>query len=105
MGADFAHLHVHTEYSLLDGFSRIEKLVKQAKALDMQHLAITDHGAMDGAIEFFKACRSEGINPVIGIEADLTQGMRDHSKHYSDAYHHLLFLSKNNTWNANLAKL
>ncbi len=105
MGADFAHLHVHTEYSLLDGFSRIEKLVKQAKALDMQHLAITDHGAMYGAIEFFKACRSEGINPVIGIEAYLTEDMRDHSKRYSDDYHHLLLLAKNNTGYYNLLKL
>jgi DNA polymerase III subunit alpha len=105
MSAGFAHLHVHTEYSLLDGFSRIEKLVKQAKALDMQHLAITDHGAMYGAIEFFKACRSEGINPVIGIEAYLTEDMRDHSKRYSDDYHHLLLLAKNNTGYYNLLKL
>ena len=105
MSADFAHLHVHSEYSLLDGFSRIEKLVKQAKALDMQHLAITDHGAMYGAIEFFKACRSEGINPVIGIEAYLTEDMRDHSKRYSDDYHHLLLLAKNTTGYYNLLKL
>ena len=105
MSAGFAHLHVHTEYSLLDGFSRIEKLVKQAKALDMQHLAITDHGAMYGAIEFFKACRSEGLNPVIGIEAYLTEDMRDHSKRYSDDYHHLLLLAKNNTGYYNLLKL
>ncbi len=102
MSADFAHLHVHSEYSLLDGFSRIEKLVKQAKALDMQHLAITDHGAMYGAIEFFKACRSEGINPVIGIEAYLTEDMRNHSKRYSDDYHHLLLLAKNTTGYYNL---
>ncbi len=105
MGADFAHLHVHSEYSLLDGFSRIKKLVEQAKALGMEHLAITDHGAMYGAIEFFKACRSEGINPVIGIEAYLTGDMRDHSKRYSDDYHHLLLLAKNNTGYYNLLKL
>ena len=79
MSADFAHLHVHTEYSLLDGFSRTKKLVQQAKALGMQHLAITDHGAMYGAIEFYKACKAGGINPVIGIEAYLTEDMRDHS--------------------------
>src|SRR5690348_9817224 len=105
MGADFAHLHVHTEYSLLDGLSRIKKLVKQAKALGMQHLAITDHGAMYGAIEFFKACKSEGINPVIGIEAYLTENMHDHSKRFSDDYHHLLLLAKNNTGYYNLLKL
>ena len=55
MGTDFAHLHVHTEYSLLDGFSRIKKLVQQTKELGMKHLAITDHGAMYGAIEFYKS--------------------------------------------------
>ena len=72
MGSDFAHLHVHSEYSLLDGFSRIKKLVQQAKALGMSHLAITDHGAMYGAIEFYKESQAKGINPVIGIEAYLT---------------------------------
>src|SRR5437764_4406698 len=105
MTADFAHLHVHTEYSLLDGFSRIKKLVKQAKALGMQNLAITDHGAMYGAIEFFKACKAEGINPVIGIEAYLTENMHDHSKRFSDDYHHLLLLAKNNTGYYNLLVL
>ncbi|HZS77769.1 MAG TPA: DNA polymerase III subunit alpha [Ktedonobacteraceae bacterium] len=105
MGTDFAHLHVHTEYSLLDGFSRIKKLVKQAKALGMQHVAITDHGAMYGAIEFYKACRAEGVNPIIGIEAYLTEDMHDHSKRFSDDYHHLLLLAKNNTGYYNLLKL
>src|SRR6266567_3828225 len=105
MGADFAHLHVHTEYSLLDGFSRTKKLVQQAKALGMGHLAITDHGAMYGAIEFYKACKAGGINPIIGIEAYLTEDMRDHSKRFSDDYHHLLLLAKNNTGYYNLLKL
>jgi DNA polymerase-3 subunit alpha len=105
MGADFAHLHVHTEYSLLDGFSRIKKLTKQAKALGMKHLAITDHGAMYGAIEFYKACKDEGINPVIGVEAYLTEDMLDHSKRYKDDYHHLLLLAKNNVGYRNLLKL
>src|SRR5579884_2786516 len=105
MGADFAHLHVHTEYSLLDGFSRTKKLVSQAKALGMNHLAITDHGVMYGAIEFYKACKAGGINPIIGIEAYLTEDMHDHSKRYSDDYHHLLLLAKNNTGYYNLLKL
>jgi DNA polymerase-3 subunit alpha len=105
MGTDFAHLHVHTEYSLLDGFSRTEKLVQQAKAQGMSHLAITDHGAMYGAIEFYKACKAGGINPIIGIEAYLTGDMHDHSKRYSDDYHHLLLLAKNNTGYYNLMKL
>ncbi len=105
MSADFAHLHVHTEYSLLDGFSRTKKLVQQARALGMSHLAITDHGAMYGAIEFYKACKAAGINPVIGIEAYLTANMHDHSKRFSDDYHHLLLLAKNNTGYYNLMKL
>src|SRR2546425_7530021 len=73
MGTDFAHLHVHTEYSLLDGFSRIKRMVQQTRDLGMRHLAITDHGAMYGVIEFYKACKAEGINPIIGIEAYLTK--------------------------------
>src|SRR5436853_4467892 len=105
MGADFAHLHVHTEYSLLDGFSRTKKLVQQARALGMDHLAITDHGAMYGAIEFYKACKAGGINPVIGIEAYLTGDMHDDSKRFSDDYHHLLLLAKTNTDDYNLLKL
>ncbi|MBV9711418.1 MAG: PHP domain-containing protein, partial [Ktedonobacteraceae bacterium] len=105
MGANFAHLHVHTEYSLLDGFSRTKKIVQQAKAKGMQHLAITDHGAMYGVIEFYKACKAGGINPVIGIEAYLTEDMHDHSKRFSDDYHHLLLLAKNDTGYRNLLKL
>lgn len=105
MGADFAHLHVHSEYSLLDGFSRTKKLVQQAKAQGMNHLAITDHGAMYGAIEFYKACKAGGINPILGIEAYLTEDMHDHSKRFSDDYHHLLLLAKNNTGYYNLMKL
>src|SRR5256714_5465461 len=105
MGADFAHLHVHTEYSLLDGFSHIKKLVQQTKALGMDHLAITDHGAMYGAIEFYKVCKAGGINPIIGLEAYLTENMHDHSKRCSDDYHHLLLLAKNNTGYYNLLKL
>lgn len=105
MATDFAHLHVHTEYSLLDGFSRTKKLVQQAKAQGMNHLAITDHGAMYGAVEFYKACKAGGINPVIGIEAYLTEDMADHSKRFSDDYHHLLLLAKNDTGYRNLMKL
>src|SRR5258708_10154000 len=105
MGGDLANLDVNNEYSLLDGFSRTKKLVQQAKTLGMQHLAITDHGAMYGAIEFYKACKAAGINPVIGIEAYLTANMHDHSKRFSDDYHHLLLLAKNNTGYYNLMKL
>lgn len=105
MGVDFAHLHVHTEYSLLDGFSRIKTLVKQAKSLGMQHLAITDHGAMYGAIEFYKACKAEGINPIIGVEAYLTEDIHDRSRRFKDDYNHLLILAKNNVGYRNLLRL
>ncbi|HEY4387142.1 MAG TPA: DNA polymerase III subunit alpha, partial [Ktedonobacteraceae bacterium] len=98
-------LHVHSEYSLLDGFSRTKKMVQQAKALGMNHLAITDHGAMYGAVEFYKACKAGGINPIIGVEAYLTEDMHDHSKRFSDDYHHLLILAKNNIGYRNLMKL
>src|SRR5260221_11070549 len=65
----FAHLHVHTEYSLLDGFSNIKKLVKRVKELDMPAVAITDHGTMFGGIDFYKAAKAENIKPIIGVEA------------------------------------
>ena len=65
---EFTHLHVHTEYSLLDGSAKIGELVKRAKELGMDSLAITDHGAMFGVIDFYKACKEEGIKPIIGCE-------------------------------------
>ena len=64
----FAHLHVHTEYSLLDGSSKIKELVAHAAELGMDSLAITDHGVMYGVIDFYKACKAAGIHPVIGCE-------------------------------------
>ena len=64
----FAHLHLHTEYSLLDGACRISHLVKRVKALGMTHCAMTDHGVMYGAVDFYSACKEEGIHPVIGCE-------------------------------------
>src|SRR5215472_12731608 len=68
VGTEFTHLHVHSEYSLLDGHSRIKKLAQQAKALGMSSLALTDHGAMYGVIEFYQACQEAGIKPIIGVE-------------------------------------
>ena len=64
----FTHLHVHTEYSLLDGAARIKDIVARAKELGMDSLAITDHGVMFGVIEFYRACREAGIKPIIGCE-------------------------------------
>ena len=65
----FTHLHVHTQYSLLDGAARSPELVKKAKALGMDALAITDHGAMYGVIDFYKECQKQGIKPILGMEA------------------------------------
>jgi DNA polymerase-3 subunit alpha len=105
MGAnEFTHLHVHSEYSLLDGLSRIPDLIGQAKNYGMRSLAITDHGAMYGVIEFYKACKAAGINPIIGVESYLTpNAMEDHSGKYD--YFHLLLLAKNETGYQNLLKL
>ncbi|MDD5591529.1 MAG: PHP domain-containing protein, partial [Dehalococcoidales bacterium] len=72
----FTHLHVHTEYSLLDGMCRIPQLVQRAKELGMASLAITDHGVMYGAIEFYRTARAAGIKPIIGCEVYLTPGER-----------------------------
>lgn len=104
MSNDFAHLHVHTEYSLLDGLSRISTLVKQAKALGMQHLAITDHGAMYGAMEFYLECLKQGIHPVIGIEAYLVDDVEFKPKK-NNAYWHLVLLARNQQGYENLLKL
>jgi len=66
--SEFTHLHVHTQYSLLDGAARIQELVKRAKALGQSSLAITDHGVMYGVIDFYRACLKEGVKPIIGME-------------------------------------
>ena len=74
----FAHLHVHTEYSLLDGACRIGKLVERAKALGQTAVAITDHGVMYGVIDFYRACKAAGLHPVIGCEVYVApRGMQD----------------------------
>jgi len=74
----FTHLHVHTHYSLLDGFSNIKKLVKRTKELGMSSLAITDHGTMFGVIEFYRAAKAAGVKPIIGLEAYISpRGMTE----------------------------
>ena len=101
----FTHLHVHTEYSLLDGLSRITPLVQRAKELGMDSLAITDHGGLYGAIEFYSACREAGIKPIIGCEVYVADGSR-HSKTPADkSPNHLTLLAKNDTGYHNLIKL
>ena len=73
---EFTHLHVHTEYSLLDGSSKIKELVSRAKELGMDSLAITDHGVMYGVIDFYRAAKAAGINPVLGCEIYVAPGSR-----------------------------
>lgn len=102
----FTHLHVHTEYSLLDGSAKIKELVERAKELNMDSLAITDHGAMYGAIDFYKAAKEKGIKPIIGCEVYVADGSRlvkDNSANYH--YYHLVLLAENNEGYQNLAKL
>ncbi len=101
----FTHLHVHTEYSLLDGMCRITQLVKQAKELGMDSLAITDHGALYGAIEFYVAAKEVGIKPIIGCEVYLAPGSRfDRNAGDKDNYH-LILLAKDRTGYQNLIQL
>jgi len=105
----FTHLHVHTHYSLLDGANRIPDLVKKAKALGMDSLAITDHGCMFGVIEFFNECKKEGIKPILGMEAYMAPGSRTERSTPSgtggDAAHHLLLLAQDIDGYKNLVKL
>ena len=93
---EFTHLHVHTEYSLLDGSAKIGELVKRAKELGMDSLAITDHGAMFGVIDFYKACKEEGIKPIIGCEVYVAPKSRfDKNSRESVSYYHLVLLAEN----------
>jgi DNA polymerase-3 subunit alpha len=101
----FTHLHVHTEYSLLDGMCRIPRLVQKAKELGMDSLAVTDHGVMYGAIEFYQAAKEAGIKPIIGIELYIAPGSR-HSRSAADKNnYHLILLAKDRTGYQNLIQL
>ncbi len=105
---NFTHLHVHTEYSLLDGSSKIGELVGRAKELGMDSLAITDHGVMYGVIDFYRAAKAAGINPVIGCEVYVAPGSRfdrESGGENESRYHHLVLLAENNTGYANLMKI
>lgn len=100
----FTHLHLHTEYSLLDGACRIKPLVKRVKDLGMDACAMTDHGNLYGAIAFYKACKSENIKPIIGCEVYICEDMHDKSPDKRD-YFHLILLCENNTGYKNLMKI
>ena len=103
----FTHLHVHTEYSLLDGASKIPELVHQAKELGMDSIAITDHGVMYGVIDFYRAAKKEGIKPIIGCEVYVAPGSRFDRElgKNENRYYHLVLLAENDTGYHNLMKI
>ncbi len=106
--ADFVHLHLHTEYSLLDGACRLDRLVEKARVLQFPALAITDHGAMFGAIDFYRAALEKDIKPIIGCEVYVAPGSRFDKKTSGggrDVYHHLVLLAKDEVGYKNLIQL
>src|SRR6266568_4481842 len=106
--ADFVHLHLHTEYSLLDGACRLDRLMDKAHDLKFSSVSITDHGVLYGAIDFYKAAREKGIKPIIGCEVYVAPGSRFEKKTSSggrDVYHHLVLLAKDEAGYQNLTRL
>ncbi len=103
--SDFVHLHIHSEFSLLDGANRIKDLPVRAKELGMKAMAITDHGVMYGVIDFYKACKKEGIKPIIGAEVYVASRTRFDKEPQDKRYYHLILLAKNNKGYQNLSKL
>ena len=103
----FTHLHVHTEYSLLDGSNKITEYVKRVKELGMDSAAITDHGVMYGVIDFYKACKAEGIKPILGCEIYVAPNSRFDKELTGgeDRYYHLVLLAENNTGYDNLMRI
>ena len=101
----FVHLHVHTQYSLLDGASRIPELVKRAKELGQSAIAITDHGVMYGVIDFYRACKAEGIKPILGMETYVAKGRYDAQDVKDRDSAHLILLAKNQIGYQNLMLL
>ena len=104
----FAHLHVHTEYSLLDGSNKIKECISRVKELGMDSVAITDHGVMYGVIDFYKAAKAAGIKPVLGCEVYVAPGSRFDKEARGNSesrYYHLVLLAENDTGYHNLMKL
>ena len=103
----FTHLHVHTHYSLLDGLAKIDDILDRAQELGMDSLAITDHGVLYGAIEFFMKAKEKGIKPIIGCEMYLTSGdyLSKNNTQEDKTRYHLILLAKNETGYKNLMKL
>jgi DNA polymerase-3 subunit alpha len=105
MSKPFVHLHLHTKYSLLDGACHIKPLALRAKELGMNAVAMTDHGVMYGAIEFYKTCKAEGIKPIIGCEVYINAKAHRSSRDSSVPYHHLVLLAMNDEGYLNLAQI
>ena len=105
MAADFAHLHVHSEYSLLDGYSPTKQLVKHAAKLGMRSLALTDHGALYGAIEFYGASKDAGVKPIVGVETYMAPGKMTARGAQEREYNHLVLLAQDETGYRNLLQL
>lgn len=106
LNGKFVHLHVHSEFSLLDGANRIKDLPVRAKELGMDAMAITDHGVMFGAIDFYKACKANGVKPIIGCEVYVApRTMKDKDPVLDAKYNHLILLAKDNNGYKNLIKL
>ena len=104
--SNFVHLHVHSEFSLLDGANRIKDLPVRAKELGMDAIALTDHGVMFGVVDFYKACKKEGIKPIIGCEVYVAPRSRfDKEANIDNHYYHLILLAKNQTGYKNLSNL
>ena len=101
----FTHLHVHTEYSLLDGFSPIEKLLDKVEELQMKSIAITDHGSMFGTVKFYKECKKRNIKPIISCEIYTTNKDHKIKNPENKFYNHLVLLAKNQTGYSNLMKI
>ncbi|MCF0142723.1 MAG: PHP domain-containing protein, partial [Parasporobacterium sp.] len=103
----FTHLHVHTAFSLLDGSGKVGEMAARVKELGMEACAITDHGSMYGVIDFYRACRNQGIKPIIGCEIYVTNGsMYDREVGQGDdRYYHLVLLAENNKGYENLMKI
>ena len=102
----FVHLHVHSEYSLLDGACRLTELVKKTAELGQKAVAVTDHGVMYGAVDFYKEAKNAGIKPIIGCEVYVARRTRfDREQRLDSHSYHLVLLCKNNTGYCNLVKL
>ena len=102
----FCHLHLHTEYSLLDGSGKIPKLIRKAKELGMESIAITDHGVMYGCVEFYKQAKEQGIKPILGCEVYVaSKSMHIKNMDKENHTHHLVILIKNEVGYKNLMKI